>query len=71
VIPHSDAARVIAGVERDEPFEAVPAVPAGAAVDVDGHGASSRDHGAQHRFVDIQEELQLLVVFAPPESPDD
>ncbi len=24
--------------------------------------------GAQHRFVDIVEDLELLVVFAPPES---
>lgn len=30
----------------------------------------SVDHGEDHRFVDVQEELQLLVVFAPPESPD-
>jgi len=31
----------------------------------------SVDHGAEHQFVDIQEDLQLLVVFAPPESPED
>jgi mannose-6-phosphate isomerase-like protein (cupin superfamily) len=30
----------------------------------------SVDHGEEHRFVDIAEDLQLLVVFAPPESPE-
>jgi len=31
----------------------------------------SVDHGEEHRFVDIAEDLQLLVVFAPPEEPED
>ncbi|WP_214370377.1 cupin domain-containing protein [Pseudonocardia sp. H11422] len=31
----------------------------------------SVDHGEEHRFVDIAEDLHLLVVFAPPESPED
>lgn len=32
----------------------------------------SVDHGEEHRFVDITEDLQLLVVFAPPEDdPED
>jgi quercetin dioxygenase-like cupin family protein len=31
----------------------------------------SVDHGEEHRFVDITEDLHLLVVFAPPEDPDD
>ena len=31
----------------------------------------SVDHGEDHRFVDVAEELHLLVVFAPPESPED
>jgi Mannose-6-phosphate isomerase len=32
----------------------------------------SVDHGEEHRFVDITEDLQLLVVFAPPEAdPED
>jgi mannose-6-phosphate isomerase-like protein (cupin superfamily) len=32
----------------------------------------SVDHGEDHRFVDIAEDLQMLVVFAPPESdPED
>lgn len=32
----------------------------------------SVDHGEEHRFVDITEDLHVLVVFAPPEeSPED
>lgn len=31
----------------------------------------SVDHGVEHRFVDIEDDLQLLVVFAPPEDPRD
>lgn len=31
----------------------------------------SVDHGEEHRFVDIAEDLQLLVVFAPPEDDPD
>jgi mannose-6-phosphate isomerase-like protein (cupin superfamily) len=31
----------------------------------------SVDHGEEHRFVDIVEDLHLLVVFAPPEDPED
>lgn len=32
----------------------------------------SVDHGEEHRFVDIAQDLQLLVVFAPPEAdPED
>ncbi len=31
----------------------------------------SVDHGEDHRFVDIREDLHLMVVFAPPESPDE
>jgi mannose-6-phosphate isomerase-like protein (cupin superfamily) len=32
----------------------------------------SVDHGEDHRFVDITDDLQLLVVFAPPEDdPED
>ncbi len=31
----------------------------------------SVDHGEEHRFVDITEELNLLVVFAPPDNPED
>lgn len=32
----------------------------------------SVDHGEEHPFVDIAQDLQLLVVFAPPEAdPED
>jgi mannose-6-phosphate isomerase-like protein (cupin superfamily) len=31
----------------------------------------SVDHGEDHHFFDITEDLQLLVVFAPPEDPED
>ncbi len=31
----------------------------------------SVDHGVEHRFTDIEEDLHILVVFAPPESPDE
>jgi quercetin dioxygenase-like cupin family protein len=30
----------------------------------------SVDHGADHHFVDVAEDLQLLVVFAPPDDPE-
>jgi len=26
--------------------------------------------GAEHRFVDVTEDLQVLVVFAPPDHPE-
>lgn len=40
-------------------------------VEVGPGSAVSVDHGEDHRFVDIKEDLHLMVVFAPPESPDD
>lgn len=30
----------------------------------------SVDHGEDHRFVNVAEDLSLLVVFAPPDDPD-
>jgi quercetin dioxygenase-like cupin family protein len=30
----------------------------------------SVDHGEDHRFIDVAEDLQILVVFAPPDTPD-
>jgi mannose-6-phosphate isomerase-like protein (cupin superfamily) len=30
----------------------------------------SVDHGEEHRFTDITEDLHVLVVFAPPDEPD-
>jgi mannose-6-phosphate isomerase-like protein (cupin superfamily) len=36
-----------------------------------GHGSViSVDQGADHHFVDISEDLHVLVVFAPPETPE-
>jgi mannose-6-phosphate isomerase-like protein (cupin superfamily) len=31
----------------------------------------SVDHGEEHRFVNVAEDLQMLVVFAPPDLPDE
>jgi mannose-6-phosphate isomerase-like protein (cupin superfamily) len=31
----------------------------------------SVDHGEEHRFVDVTEALEMLVVFAPPDLPDE
>jgi mannose-6-phosphate isomerase-like protein (cupin superfamily) len=30
----------------------------------------SVDRGVEHRFVDVTEDLSVLVIFAPPSSPD-
>jgi mannose-6-phosphate isomerase-like protein (cupin superfamily) len=30
----------------------------------------SVDHGEEHKFVDITEDLHVLVIFAPPDDPD-
>ena len=39
-------------------------------VDVGPGSIVSVDHGEEHRFVDIAEDLHLLVVFAPPDEED-
>ena len=31
----------------------------------------SVDHGEEHQFVEVSEDLQMLVVFAPPDLPDE
>ena len=31
----------------------------------------SVDHGEEHRFVNVAEDLEMLVVFAPPDLPDE
>jgi mannose-6-phosphate isomerase-like protein (cupin superfamily) len=31
----------------------------------------SVDHGEEHQFIEISEDLQMLVVFAPPDLPDE
>ncbi|HYS39087.1 MAG TPA: cupin domain-containing protein [Pseudonocardiaceae bacterium] len=30
----------------------------------------SVDHGEEHRFVNVAEDLHILVIFAPPDDPD-
>jgi len=31
----------------------------------------SVDHGEEHKFINVTEDLELLVVFAPPDLPDE
>ena len=31
----------------------------------------SVDHGEEHQFINVTEDLQMLVVFAPPDLPDE
>lgn len=31
----------------------------------------SVDHGEEHNFVNVVEDLEMLVVFAPPDTPDE
>ena len=31
----------------------------------------SVDHGEEHQFIEVSEDLQMLVVFAPPDLPDE
>jgi mannose-6-phosphate isomerase-like protein (cupin superfamily) len=40
-------------------------------VDVGPGSIISVDHGEDHQFVDIADDLEMLVVFAPPDQPDD
>ena len=40
-------------------------------IDVGPGSIVSVDHGEEHQFVDIMEDLQVLVVFAPAEDPAD
>ncbi|GEL18830.1 cupin domain-containing protein [Pseudonocardia asaccharolytica] len=39
-------------------------------VEVKAGSLISVDHGEEHRFVDIAEDLEMLVVFAPPDTED-
>jgi mannose-6-phosphate isomerase-like protein (cupin superfamily) len=43
----------------------------GERIDVQRGRVVSVDVGADHRFVDVTEDLSVLVVFAPPDSPED
>jgi mannose-6-phosphate isomerase-like protein (cupin superfamily) len=40
-------------------------------IDVEAGSIVSVDRGADHHFVDITDDLQVVVIFAPPETPDD
>jgi mannose-6-phosphate isomerase-like protein (cupin superfamily) len=40
-------------------------------VDVKAGMIVSVDHGEEHRFVNVTEDLEMLVVFAPPDLPDE
>ena len=31
----------------------------------------SVDHGEEHNFISVEEDLEMLVVFAPPDTPDE
>ena len=42
----------------------------GERLDVQRGRVVSVDVGADHRFVDVTEDLSVLVVFAPPDSPE-
>src|SRR4051812_8879028 len=42
----------------------------GERLDVEPGRVISVDVGADHRFVDVTEDLQVLVVFAPPDDPE-
>jgi mannose-6-phosphate isomerase-like protein (cupin superfamily) len=43
----------------------------GQRIDVEPGSIVSVDRGADHRFVDITDDLQVVVIFAPPETPED
>lgn len=40
-------------------------------VDVKPGSIVSVDHGEEHKFINVVEDLELLVVFAPPDLPDE
>ena len=40
-------------------------------VPVEAGSIVSVDHGEEHHFVDVVEDLRMLVVFAPPDLPDE
>ena len=70
----------VGGTDPQHPHAAdeVYVVLAGrATLEVEGHRLDVRpgkvvsvDVGADHRFVDVTEDLQVLVVFAPPDDPE-
>jgi mannose-6-phosphate isomerase-like protein (cupin superfamily) len=40
-------------------------------IEVKAGSVISVDHGEDHQFFDVSEDLQMLVVFAPPDLPDE
>lgn len=40
-------------------------------VPVEAGSIVSVDHGEEHHFIDIVEDLKMLVIFAPPDLPDE
>ena len=40
-------------------------------VEVGAGSVISVDHGEDHQFIDVTENLQMIVVFAPPDLPDE
>jgi mannose-6-phosphate isomerase-like protein (cupin superfamily) len=40
-------------------------------VEVGAGSVISVDHGEDHRFIEVTEDLHMLVVFAPPDLPDE
>ena len=40
-------------------------------VEVEAGAVISVDHGEDHQFFDVTEDLHMLVVFAPPDLPDE
>ena len=40
-------------------------------VEVEPGSVISVDHGEDHQFLDVTEVLHMLVVFAPPDLPDE
>ena len=40
-------------------------------VDVEAGSVISVDHGEDHQFIEVTEDLHMIVVFAPPDLPDE
>jgi mannose-6-phosphate isomerase-like protein (cupin superfamily) len=40
-------------------------------VEVKAGSVISVDHGEDHQFIDVTEDLHMIVVFAPPDTPED
>jgi mannose-6-phosphate isomerase-like protein (cupin superfamily) len=40
-------------------------------IEVEPGKVISVDHGEDHQFIDVTEDLQMIVIFAPPDLPDE